>query len=109
MRQLLLKLWHDDAGAIIPTEFLIVGSTLVIGATVGVTSLRNALNSELAELGNTILGLSQEYTIPGLKGGGAEVQGSATIDKPGHMTPPKPSPAPTPSLLDVPQDDDRQP
>lgn len=87
MRNLCAKLWSDDDGALIATEFLFVVTILVLGIIVGLTSVRNAVNSELAELANAILALSQGYSISGLTGCCSEVQGSSTIDIPGLVDP----------------------
>jgi hypothetical protein len=80
MSKLLQKLWNDDCGALIATEFLFVATILVLGIIVGLVSVRNAVNTELAELANAILALSQEYTISGQTGCCSSVAGSATFD-----------------------------
>jgi Flp pilus assembly pilin Flp len=86
--RLLNRLWNDDCGALIAMEFLFVATILVIGIVVGLTTVRNAVTAELAELGNAILALSQGYTIQGLEGCCSEVQGSQAIDGPGLVTSP---------------------
>jgi Flp pilus assembly pilin Flp len=88
MSQLLLRVWNDDCGALIAMEFLFVATILVIGIVVGLTTVRNAVTAELAELSNAILALSQGYTIFGLVGCCSEVQGSQAIDVPGLVVPP---------------------
>ena len=55
MSKLMLKLWKDDAGAIIAAEYLFVATILVIGIIVGLASVRDAVNTELAERRNLIL------------------------------------------------------
>jgi hypothetical protein len=79
---LLLKLWKDDAGAIISAEFLFVATILVIGLIVGLATVRDALNTELAELANAFLALSQGYIISGQSGCCAATDGSQAIDTP---------------------------
>lgn len=97
MQHLLTRLWKDDNGALIAMEYLFVATILVIGIVVGLTSLREAVNNELAELGNALLALSQGYTIYGSTGAGGSVDGSAVIDTPGipmdpMLVPPAPNP-----------------
>src|SRR5262249_12360988 len=82
MRQMMRKLWSDDCGALIAMEFLFVATILVIGIIVGLANVRDAINTELSELANAILALSQGFTISGQSGCCAEVQGSATLDTP---------------------------
>lgn len=64
MLPLLLKIWDDDAGALISLEFLFVATILVLGMSVGLTSLRQAINTELIELANAILALSGQPPLP---------------------------------------------
>jgi Flp pilus assembly pilin Flp len=85
MKSLMSKLWKDDTGALISAEFLFVATILVIGVIVGLASVRDALNTELAELGNAILALSQGYTISGQSGCCAATDGSQAIDTPGLL------------------------
>jgi hypothetical protein len=83
MRKLFAKCWTDDAGAILATEFLFLASVLVIGLGVGLAAVRNAVNSELTELANSVLALNQSYVIPGQVGPcGGFVEGTAVINFP---------------------------
>jgi Flp pilus assembly pilin Flp len=101
MKQLMGNLWRDDAGAIIATEYLFVVTILVIGVVVGLTGLRNAITTELTELGNALLALSQGYTISGLSGAGGSVDGSSATDTPSTLTDPTATPPAFPSDIDV--------
>lgn len=82
MSNLIKQLWADDCGALIAAEYLFVATILVIGIVTGLTAVRNAVVSELEELANAYLSLSQGYTVSGLIGCCSQVQGSATIDTP---------------------------
>jgi hypothetical protein len=82
MAQLIRKLWQDDCGALISSEFLFVATILVIGVIIGLTAVRSALNAELTELGNAFLALSQGYSISGQSGFAASVDGSGAADSP---------------------------
>src|SRR5215468_10083323 len=88
MCKLLLKLWNDDEGAIIAAEYLFIATILVIGIIVGLVSIRDSLNSEFAELGNSFLALSQGYTISGQSGCCSFTDGSQTIDNPALLPDP---------------------
>lgn len=102
MALLLRKLWRDDCGALISSEFLFVATILVIGVIIGLTNVRDALNAELTELGNAFLALSQGYTVSGSSGSSASVDGSQAIDTPATLTGPVPTPPAIPSVIDVP-------
>jgi hypothetical protein len=101
MRKLLAQLWSDDCGALIATEFLFVATILVIGIVVGLATVRDAVNVELAELANAILALSQGYTVSGLSGCTASVDGSQATDTSALVTPPTSVPPSSPSIIDV--------
>ena len=96
------KLWSDDQGALIATEYLFVATILVIGVVVGLADFRSAVNAELTELGNAILALSEGYTISGISGGGASTDGSMATDTPGNLNGPVLTPPSFPVSIDVP-------
>ncbi len=101
MSHLMQKLWKDDCGALISMEFLFVATILVIGVVVGLAYVRDAVTTELGELANAILALSQGYVISGISGCGAAVDGSQAIDTPG-LVPQWISVAPSaPSTIDL--------
>jgi hypothetical protein len=88
MSKLMLKLWNDDAGALIAMEFLFIATLLFIGVMIGIVTVRNAVVTELYELAQAVMALSQGYTFDGLTGCCSEVQGSQTIDTPGTVAAP---------------------
>jgi Flp pilus assembly pilin Flp len=98
----LRRLWQDDHGAVLATEYLFVVTILVIGLVVGLANLRSAITAELTELGNAILALSQGYTINGTTGAGGSVDGSQAIDTPGMLPNNQQTPPAIPSLIDSP-------
>ena len=100
MSKLMLKLWKDDAGAIIAAEYLFVATILVIGIIVGLASVRDAVNTELAELANAYLALSQGYILSGQSGCCAATDGSQAIDTPALVPDPLCTPPAIPSAID---------
>src|SRR5690348_13486477 len=101
MSNMMRKLWKDDCGALIAMEFLFVATILVIGIVVGLSAVRSAINDELTELANAILALSQGFTISGVSGCCAQVEGSQAIDTPSLITGPICTPPFAPSVIDV--------
>jgi outer membrane lipoprotein-sorting protein len=101
MRQWMIHLWMDDRGAILSIEFLLFASVLVIGLVVGLAALRNAIVTEFQELGNAILSINNSFSVGGLSGAGASVQGSQAIQTPNNLLPQFVSTAPIPSVIDV--------
>jgi Flp pilus assembly pilin Flp len=101
MQALILSLWRDDRGALIATEYLFVATILVIGTIVGLSNVRDAVNTELSELANALLALSQGYTISGQSGAGGSTDGSQAIDTPSTITDPMNTPPSMPSVIDL--------
>ena len=46
--------WHDQEGFIITIEIILIATIVGIGSIVGLTTLRNAINSELADVSEAI-------------------------------------------------------
>lgn len=54
MEATLAKLWSDDGGFIITLELILVATIVGIGSIVGLTCLRSAINSKLADVADEI-------------------------------------------------------
>src|SRR6185369_705694 len=100
MKNLMRKLWRDDKGALIAAEYLFVSTIVGTGVVIGLTGVRNAVNDELTELGNSYLALSQGYHVSGQSVCCAHVDGSGAIDTPGCLTPPVYTPPAYPACID---------
>jgi len=80
MRNLLSKLWKDDAGFLISTEMLFIAVLLILGLIAGWAAVRAAIVTEYVELAGAIIALNESYTWPSISvisGGNA---GSTAID-----------------------------
>lgn len=80
MRSMLLKLWRDDAGAIIATEWVFVVTILVIGLVSGLKAVQMAVLNELEEVAAAIGAISQTYSYGGASGCCAFSNGSTFTD-----------------------------
>src|SRR3954467_7883876 len=80
MRQTMLKLWNDDCGALIATEFVFVGTILVLGIITGLVAVRQAVISELTEFANAVMALNQSFSFSGQSNCQASTAGSQAID-----------------------------
>ena len=58
MRKLLRRLWIDDCGALIATEWVFVATIMVLGAITGLVAVRQAILSELTEFANAVTSLN---------------------------------------------------
>ena len=77
---MLKKLWNDEAGVIVSAEIVLVATILVIALVTGLTSLRDAVNTELADVGGAIGSVNQTYSYGGITAHCASAAGSAFTD-----------------------------
>src|SRR5262245_8220212 len=82
MHRTLRNLWQYKAGSLIASEYSFIGVILALGIVVGLTNIREAINVELAELGNAILAMNQDNTISGSNGAVTSADGAQAIDTP---------------------------
>lgn len=61
MRQLMSRLWTDDAGALLAVEWVFVATILIIGSITGLVAVRQAIITELEEFAEAILALSTSW------------------------------------------------
>lgn len=77
----LSRLWSEDAGFVISTEAIIVLTMLIGAAVVGWGAVREAIVSELADIGEAIAALDQSYSFSGFQGHSASCSGSVFNDE----------------------------
>ena len=87
MSGLIRKLWSDDNGAMLATEFLFMTSLLTIGTVSGLVAVRQSILSELVETGNAIMRLDESYSFSG--------QSFAVPRRPARRRPTAPAPSPS--------------
>lgn len=68
MKVAVKRLWSEQDGAIVSAEIVLVASICVIGLIAGLTSLRDGVVTELADLGAAIGGISQSFSYGGVVG-----------------------------------------
>ena len=59
------RFWNDETGAYVSLEIVLVGTILGIGVITGLSSLRDGVITELADVGAAISSLDQSYTLHG--------------------------------------------
>src|SRR5262249_43476381 len=65
--RLLRRLWNDDGGAILASEWLLIATILVLGLFPGGIAVRPGVLGELVDVGNTAASLDQSYSFCGQK------------------------------------------
>jgi Flp pilus assembly pilin Flp len=74
------RLWNDEAGFIVSTELALIATVLVIGMVVGITSIRDQVVQELADIGGMISQLNQSYSFSAITGHHSSTAGSYGVD-----------------------------
>ena len=74
------NLWNDEAGFIVSAELVLVATILVIGMITGLTSVRDAVITELADVGGAIGAINQSYNFGGASAHCATTAGSTFTD-----------------------------
>jgi hypothetical protein len=59
--QLVKRLWNDDCGGIISSEYLLVASILGLGTVSGLAALRDAQVEEMREMGNSMRAVREHF------------------------------------------------
>src|SRR5262249_43171643 len=77
---MLRKLWNDDCGALIATEWIFLMTILILGIITGLVALRQALISELTESAQAILSLDQSFAFSGQSNCESSTAGSSASD-----------------------------
>jgi Flp pilus assembly pilin Flp len=77
---MLKKLWNDESGFIVSAELVLIATIAVIGLIVGLSTVRDAVTSELADVAQAINDIDQSYSQVGKVGHSASVAGSQFLD-----------------------------
>jgi len=76
------RFWNDDGGVIITVELVLIATILGIGLIVGLTAVRDAVNSEFADIAQSINNIDQSYSYSSVTGLSSSTSGSVNLDLP---------------------------
>jgi len=62
---MLKALWHDECGAVIASELVLILTMCVIGVIVGLSEVAVAVNTELNDISNAIGAMNQSFGFSG--------------------------------------------
>jgi hypothetical protein len=68
MHSMFLQLWADDDGFIVSTELVLISTITVIGMIVGLTTVRDVVVIELADVADAISEIDQSYSYGQIRG-----------------------------------------
>jgi|SRR5215471_20468441 len=80
LRSLFVRLWKDESGAVIATEYLMLGSIVALGSAGGMAAMRDSVVDEYKEFGQGVREARQSYAVPTHRGSAAKTGGSAVTD-----------------------------
>ena len=63
--KLVRRLWKDDGGALLATEWVVVATILILGIIPALVAVRQGVLSELTEFANATMSLDQSYCFSG--------------------------------------------
>lgn len=78
---MLNKFWNDEAGFVVSSELVLIGTILVLGVVVGLATVRDQVVQELGDLAMAISNINQSYSFSGVTGHTSSVSGSRFIDR----------------------------
>ncbi|MDA1053218.1 MAG: hypothetical protein O3C40_22430 [Planctomycetota bacterium] len=78
--KMLRQLWLDEHGVLATTDLLLLTTILVIGMIVGLTSLRDSVVQELADMASAVGSLDQSYSFANFTFASFSVAGSSFGD-----------------------------
>jgi len=79
--KLLFVLWHDESAAVVSSEMILTMTIVVVGLIAGLTSLRDALVTELADTAGAISSLNQTFSFAGIMTDTGMTAGSLFLDQ----------------------------
>ena len=78
--KIMQRLWNEETGAILSAEVMLVASILVIGVVAGLSSLRDSVVTELADVAQALANVNQSYSYSGTSGHHSYTGGGRFID-----------------------------
>lgn len=74
-------LWKDEAGFVVSSELVLIATTLVIGMLVGLTTVRDQVVQELADVAGAMGDVNQSYSFTAVTGHTSSTAGSDYTDR----------------------------
>ena len=82
MKNLVMRLWRDEAGFVVSTELILIATIVVIGLITGLTTVRDAVVHELADVADAVSEVDQSYSWGVITAHCSSTAGSVFNDQP---------------------------
>ncbi|MFK7777711.1 MAG: hypothetical protein QM501_06265 [Gimesia sp.] len=74
------QFWNDESGFVVSAELVLIATVLVLGMIVGLTTLRDQVIGELADVAAAFSNSNQSYSFSGITGHSSSTAGSIFND-----------------------------
>lgn len=81
MKNILSRLWADEAGFVVSSELILIATIIVIGLITGLTTVRDQVNTELADVADAISEINQSYSYGAIVAHCSSTAGSVFTDR----------------------------
>jgi Flp pilus assembly pilin Flp len=81
MTHYISRIWQEEHGFIISVELTLIATIAVIGLLAGMSSVRDAVVSELSDVAGAVQDLNQSYMLFGITGHSASTAGMDYLDQ----------------------------
>jgi Flp pilus assembly pilin Flp len=78
--KLFAQLWSDETGFVISSELILIATLLVIGLIAGLSTIRDQVIGELADIASAFSSINNSYQFSGLSGHSGGTPGSQFED-----------------------------
>ena len=78
--KLLSRLWADEAGFVVSSELVLIATVMVVGMLAGLTTIRDQVVQELADVADAVSEIDQSYSYSAVSGHNSRTAGSIFID-----------------------------
>lgn len=82
MKAFWTQLWRDEAGFVVSTELIFIATIVVIGMITGLTTVRDQVGLELADVADAVSELDQSFSFAAVTATVGSVAGSTFNDQP---------------------------
>lgn len=80
MKTFWISLWRDQSGFVISSELIFIATLLVIGMVTGLTTIRDQVALELADIADAVSELDQSFSYAAVTATVGSVAGSTFLD-----------------------------
>lgn len=78
--KMLSRLWADEAGFVVSSELVLIATIAVIGLIAGLTTVRDQVVLELADVADAVSEVDQSYSFSAITGHASSTAGSLFND-----------------------------